>query len=304
MDPYITGGWSQHVWSSAIGDFMKTSQSAYSNVDGSTTFWNYTSSATPLTASAMEGYGIASSDGSYGRKLFYEARGYTVSTCYNQVTDNQVAGGFSFAQFKAEIDAGRPVMLNLVGHTVVGVGYEDTGSVVYIHDTWDYSTHSMTWGGSYTDMALQSVSIVNLAAIPSSPALVSFYPTSGRVGDAVTLSGTGFTGTTAVSFNGVSASFTVDSDSQITVAVPAGVTTGKVTVTTSAGTAQSSSNFTLIAYDLNGDGTIDLKDLARIALYFLTYRADGVSAFQAQYDLNGDGVIDEVDASILMNHLD
>jgi YD repeat-containing protein len=166
-DPYITGSWTQHTWSDAIGDYMKTSQSAYSNIDGSTTFYNYTSSASQLLCSEMPGYGIHTLDGTYGRKLFYEARGYTVTTCYSQRTDNLVTGGFSFAQYKAEIDAGRPVMLNLAGHTIVGVGYDDSGNTVYIHDTWDYSNHTMTWGGSYSGMALQSVSIVNLQAPPS-----------------------------------------------------------------------------------------------------------------------------------------
>jgi hypothetical protein len=101
-------------------------------------------------------------DGTYGRKRFYEARGYTVTDCYNQKTDNIIAGGFSFAQFKAEIDAGRPVMLNLAGHTIVGVGYDDATKLVYLHDTWDYDNHTMIWGSSYSSMLLQSVSIVNL----------------------------------------------------------------------------------------------------------------------------------------------
>ena len=161
-DPYITNVWPQHTWGDAIGDYMKTSQSASGNIDGSTTFWNYTSSATPLTCSDMETYSLQTTDGTYGRKLFYEARGYTVTDCYSQKTDNTIAGGFSFAQFKAEIDADRPVMLNLAGHTVVGVGYDDSSNLVYIHDTWDYSDHTMTWGSSYSGMDLLSVSIVNL----------------------------------------------------------------------------------------------------------------------------------------------
>lgn len=159
-DPYITGGWIQHTWGDAIGDYMKTSQSAYGNVDGSTAFWNY-SDATKLTCAAMPDFSITN-DGTLGRKLFYEARGYTVTDCYNQRTNNQVTGGFSFTQFKAEIDAGRPVMLNLEGHTVVGVGYDDATNLVYLHDTWDYANHTMTWGTSYSGMALLSVSIVNL----------------------------------------------------------------------------------------------------------------------------------------------
>ena len=162
-DPYITNSWTQHTWGTAIGDYMKTSQSAYGNTDGSTSFYNYTSSSTKLTCSAMVGYGIDDDDGTYGRKLFYEARGYTVSDCYNQKTDNTVSGGFSLANFQAEIDAGHPVLLNLAGHSIVGFGYD--GTTIYIRNTWDNNpahTYSMTWGGSYSGMQLLSVSVVNL----------------------------------------------------------------------------------------------------------------------------------------------
>jgi hypothetical protein len=167
-DPYITGSWTQHSWGSAIGDYMKTSQSAYDNTDGSTQFWNYGSNA-KLTCSEMEDalidppYYISDLDGTYGRKLFYEARGYTVSDCYNQNTDNNYAGGFSLIDFQAEIDAGNPVLLNLAGHSIVGYGY--VGSTIYIRDTWDNipaHTYSMTWGGSYEGMELRSVSVVHL----------------------------------------------------------------------------------------------------------------------------------------------
>lgn len=172
-DPYITGSWAQHAWGTAIGDYMKTSQSAYGNVDGSTSFYTWTSSANQLTCADMATYEIDDEDGTYGRKLFYEARGYTVTDCYNQKTDNTIAGGFSFNQFKAEIDAGRPVLLNLAGHSIVGVGYDDTTNTVYIHDTWDYSNHTMTWGGSYAGMQLLSVSIVNPASAKNAVTVVS-----------------------------------------------------------------------------------------------------------------------------------
>ena len=158
-DPYITGNWTQHTWGDAIGDYMKTSQSYYGNVDGSTTFYLY-NSAIPLPCAAMGS--VADEDGTYGRRLFYEARGYTVTDCYTQMTDNEHAEGFSFAQYKAEIDAGRPVLLNLEGHSIVGVGYDDSSNTVYIHDTWDNNDHSMPWGGSYAGMRLWGVSIVNI----------------------------------------------------------------------------------------------------------------------------------------------
>jgi hypothetical protein len=161
-DPYLRNGWTPHTWGAAIGDYMKTSQSAFDNTDGSTTFYNYTSSSSRLTCDVMAAQNLP--DGTLGRKLFYQARGYTVTDCYNQKTDNTISGGFSFAQFKAEIDAGRPVFLNLEGHSVVGVGYDDATNLVYIHDTWDYHNHTMTWGASYSGMGLMSVSIVNLSA--------------------------------------------------------------------------------------------------------------------------------------------
>jgi hypothetical protein len=154
---------------------MKTSQSAYSNVDGSTAFYNWISSSDPLTCTDMVNQGIDDEDGTYGRKLFYEARGYSVGDCYNQKTDNN-GGGFTLSDFQEEIDAGHPVLLNLAGHSIVGYGY--SGSTIYIRDTWDNNmsnVYTMTWGGSYDGMALQSVSVVRLplAAPPSPPTGVS-----------------------------------------------------------------------------------------------------------------------------------
>jgi hypothetical protein len=168
-DPYITGSWVQHTWGNAIGDYMKTSQSAYGNVDGGTTFYYWTDDPGQLTCDDMVSLEITN-DGTYGLKLFYEARGYTVTDCYNQKTDNN-SGGFTFAKYMAEIDAGRPVLLNLAGFTVVGIGYDSATNTVYLHDTWDYLVHSMTWGGSYAEMQLSFVSIVNLAG-PITPAQI------------------------------------------------------------------------------------------------------------------------------------
>jgi hypothetical protein len=173
QDPYITNGWAQHAWGDAIGDYMKTSQSVYGNPDGSTQFWGVTPGQ--FTCAAMASSGYSTLDGTYGRKLFYEARGYTVTDCYNQDTDNN-GGGFTFAMYKAEIDAGHPVMLNLDGHTIVGTGYNDIGNTVYLHDTWNYLDHSMTWGGSYSGMELLSVSIVNLHSTSFIPTSFEFLP--------------------------------------------------------------------------------------------------------------------------------
>ena len=176
-----SGGWPQHAWGNTLGDFMYTSQSAFGNVDGATKFYTYENSASQFTCDEMSSN--SKPDGSLGMKLFYETRGYAVGACYNQPTDNIIAGGFSLAQYKAEINAGRPVMLHLgdqpndPGHTVVGVGYDTASNMIYIHDGWDYTTHTMTWGGSYSGMPLQMVSIVNI--VPGTP---NTYTISGNAG--------------------------------------------------------------------------------------------------------------------------
>ena len=68
---------------------------------------------------------------------------------------------------------------------------------------------------------------------------VTFLVSTGKVGQTVGILGQGFTGTTAVSFNGTPATFTVKSDTFLTAVVPAGATTGFVTVTTPGGSLRS-----------------------------------------------------------------
>jgi Malectin domain len=79
------------------------------------------------------------------------------------------------------------------------------------------------------------------------PDITSFDPTSGGAGTQVTLTGNKFTGSTAVAFNGTSAVFTVNSNTQITTAVPVGATTGKISVTNLGGTRSSLTNFTVLS---------------------------------------------------------
>ena len=69
---------------------------------------------------------------------------------------------------------------------------------------------------------------------------------AGSVGQRFGLLGQGFTGTTSVSLNGTSASFTIKSDTLIVATVPAGATTGYVTVTTPSGTLTSNVQFHVI----------------------------------------------------------
>jgi hypothetical protein len=178
-DPFY-GHWTEHAYGNCTGDYMKTNQTSnYGNSDGATTFYNYTNGA-PLNAADMESHGIHTHDGGYGAKLFFESRGYTVTEVFNQYLYgyNGNTQGFTFAQYKQEIDDGHPVMIQVKGHTMVGVGYDDTSNTVYLHDTWDYLTHTMTWGGSYSGMQHMGVTVIHLAPV-GPPVLASPSPADG-----------------------------------------------------------------------------------------------------------------------------
>jgi len=180
VDPF-SGNWSEHSYGTAIGDYMRTSQWAFGNSDGMTHF--------------MEGYSpyqcgsMTDGDGTLGRKLFYQARGYTVTDCYSQVTSNVYSNGFTFAQYMAEIDAGRPVLVNLTGHSVVGTGYDSSTQTIYFHNTWDFSTASMTWTGRYLpnsyNMKIEAVSIVNLASVSPPGAFNKLTPAKAATGQSL-----------------------------------------------------------------------------------------------------------------------
>ena len=84
-----------------------------------------------------------------------------------------------------------------------------------------------------------------VSAAANAPTIRSFVPKAGPAGSSVAIDGSDFTGATSVTFNDVSAQFTVTYDLHIETAVPAGATTGPIRVTTPAGTATSATAFTV-----------------------------------------------------------
>jgi RHS repeat-associated protein len=81
---------------------------------------------------------------------------------------------------------------------------------------------------------------------PPPPTITSFTPTSGTVGMTVTISGTNFINVQTVTFNGMTALFTINNATTLTAVVPDDATTGPIAVTTAAGTATSATNFTVL----------------------------------------------------------
>ena len=77
------------------------------------------------------------------------------------------------------------------------------------------------------------------------PTISSFSPSSGPVGTSVVIKGMSLSQASAVSFGSVKATFTVNSDTQVTAVVPAGAITSKPKITTKGGTATAATNFTV-----------------------------------------------------------
>jgi uncharacterized repeat protein (TIGR03803 family) len=75
---------------------------------------------------------------------------------------------------------------------------------------------------------------------------VAASPIFGNVGQVVRILGNNLTGTTSVTFNGVSAAFKVVSSTFIEATVPSGATTGTIEVTTPSGTLKSNVAFQVI----------------------------------------------------------
>ena len=165
---------------------------------------------------------------------------------------------------------------SLGGHAPCAVGYDAGGLIVenswgpywdnggYVHISWAWLEGQSTdsrWPN--LNQAVAMVGMSHFAApaptpvtppvtppvpppVPA-PAVSGFTPTSGPVGTVVTISGSGLTGATYVSFNGVvAAAPVVLSDTQLTATVPAAATSGTVSVTTPGGTATSASSFTVV----------------------------------------------------------
>jgi hypothetical protein len=81
--------------------------------------------------------------------------------------------------------------------------------------------------------------------VPGTPTVDAFTPASGPSGTQVVITGQSYADVSVVKFNGVSATFTIDSATQVTATVPTGAATGPISVTNPKGTALSVDPFTV-----------------------------------------------------------
>ena len=129
------------------------------------------------------------------------------------------------------------------GHAVFVAKYDTTGA--WIENSWGsgwgaYGWGDLTWafiqGYAFEGWTLDSSSV---DVSSGSVVVQTISPASGPVGTSVTVTGLGFNGATDVALNGTSVTYSVLNDNQLTFTVPAGATTGTVTVTGPLNTATS-----------------------------------------------------------------
>ena len=143
------------------------------------------------------------------------------------------------------------------------------GTSIQINGTGFDGASSVTFNGTNASFSVTSATAIQ-ATVPSgatsgpigvttpggtanstgnflvTPTITDFGPGSGPVGTSVQINGTSFDGASTVTFNGVSANFTVTSSTTIQATVPTAATTGTISVTTPGGTATSANSFTVM----------------------------------------------------------
>ncbi|PXF56303.1 MAG: hypothetical protein C4B58_14005 [Deltaproteobacteria bacterium] len=120
-----------------------------------------------------------------GEYVGYAGYNYISGSLFNQYIDTSLSQYFSWTDYTNEIDAGRPTLIHITGHSMFGYGYSGS-STVYVHDTWLEGTHTMTWGGSYSGYAHKSVTCLTPSGSSSAHQITSPTPGSTLLGTTVT----------------------------------------------------------------------------------------------------------------------
>ncbi len=133
-------------------------------------------------------------------------------------------------------------MLQSMGGSPITYVYDELGRLVGVIDpAGDTVIYTYDAVGNVLSISRHASTVISI---------INFTPQNGVAGTSVTINGTGFSATASqntVQFNGVTATVVSSSPTQIVTAVPAGATSGPITVTSPSGSATSSANFIVSA---------------------------------------------------------
>ncbi len=163
-------GLNTKAWN-CLADYLGTGQYYRGNVDYSTAYyyagyeWLETTGQT-FSVGSME-IPAKYHDFRYGLQLYLNSVGYSLDKELTKTyrTDNN-DGTFTFEDYVAEIDAGRPVVISITAHSMLGYGYNLATKEILFDDT--YKDGRMKWGGTYeyagADRELEGITVIALSA--------------------------------------------------------------------------------------------------------------------------------------------
>jgi hypothetical protein len=213
-----------------------------SNFLGTTAVFFGTTSATDFSVLSNNAVRVAVPNGAQTGKLTLMAPAGSFLTTSNFVIQPTIFGfspgfgpaGTSVTITGANFNVGTPSVKfgGVPAATPTGVTFSQLTAVVPSGATSGPVTLTTT-DGSFTT--------ANLFYLPAN--ITTFTPTNSASGTRVKITGVNFTNASAVTFNGTAASFVVTNNTTIGATVPAGFSTGPISVTTPAGTTNSSGLF-------------------------------------------------------------
>ena len=126
-----------------------------------------------------------------GLDMYVQSRGYAMDYTITGSYEVDCAGGsFTFNDYMKEIDSGRPVLISIEGHSMVGYGYNASTREIIFDDCYE-ADRRMVWDGTYyysgAERKLQSITVIGFEL--NSPADLSFE-TPARSSEKLILAGT------------------------------------------------------------------------------------------------------------------
>jgi YD repeat-containing protein len=226
-------GTSVTISGSNFGASQGTSTVKFNGTSATPTNWSATSIAVPVPSGATTGNIVVTVSGNSSN-----SSPFTViqSPAISGLSPSSGAVGTSVTISGSNFGASQGTStVSFNGTTATPSSWSVTSIVVPVPTGATTGNVVVTVGGSSSNGSLFTV--------VQAPAISGLSPGSGAVGTSVTISGSNFgasQGTSAVSFNGTSATPSSWNDTSIVVPVPSGATTGNVIVTVNGGSSNGS----------------------------------------------------------------
>ncbi|TCK67660.1 putative secreted protein (Por secretion system target) [Winogradskyella wandonensis] len=148
----------------------------------------------------------------------------------------------------------------------------------------------ITLGTEWTAYAQDTVSnlgshTASCASCTPTHTITSFSPTEGPVNTQITISGSGFTGSSTVTIGGQSATIVSQTSTELSVILPSGTTSGVITITEAGCDTSTASEFTILSSNFTScDGVVSPSEL------FISQLTDATSGSLSYIELyNGTG---------------